>query len=139
MEMSAEATRVKFVVLGIGVNLNVERESFPEEFRHLATSLRSHIGAEVDRAGFCRRLYGKLEQVLDAHARGGFAAVRPRFEARFRMPGRPVRVLQMNGSELAGVARAIASDGALEVQQSDGEIVRVIAGDVTLAQKETLT
>ena len=138
MEMSAEATRVKFAVLGIGVNLNVDRESFPEEFRHLATSLRSHVGAEIDRVAFCRRLYGRLEEVLDAHARDGFAALRPRFEARFRMPGRRVRVAQLNGPELTGVARAIASDGALEIRQSDGEIVRVIAGDVTLARKETL-
>lgn len=138
MEMSAEATRVCFAVLGIGVNLNVERESFPDEFRSLATSLRSHIAAEIDRPAFCRRLYCKLEEVLDAQARGGFAAVRPRFEARFRMPGRRVRVVQLNGSELAGVARGIASDGALEVERGDGEIIRVIAGDVTLAQKETL-
>ena len=40
-----------------------------------------------------------LEEVLDIHATGGFAALRPRFEARFRMPGQRVRVLDLDGSE----------------------------------------
>ena len=44
MELGAEATRVAFLVLGIGVNLNVDRQTFPEEFRPLATSLSSHTG-----------------------------------------------------------------------------------------------
>ena len=50
MELGAEATRVAFLVLGIGVNLNVDREEFPEEFRALATSLASHTGhAPIER------------------------------------------------------------------------------------------
>ncbi len=133
MEMSAEATRVGFAVLGIGVNLNAEREAFPDEFRHLATSLRSHSGRRIDRVAFTRRLYCILEEALDEHARAGFAALRARFDARFRMAGRVVRVLEMGGRELTGTARGIASDGALEVERPTGDITRVIAGDVTLA------
>jgi len=133
MEMSAEATRVDFAILGIGVNLNLERESFPEDFRHLATSLRSYTGTRIDRPAFCRRLYAELEEVFDAHARGGFAALRPRFEARFRMPGRRVRVTQTHGPELTGIARGIAANGSLELERSDGSVVRVVAGDVTLS------
>jgi BirA family biotin operon repressor/biotin-[acetyl-CoA-carboxylase] ligase len=52
MELGAEATRVEYLVLGIGVNLNVDRETFPEEFRDLATSLASHGGRRVNRVGF---------------------------------------------------------------------------------------
>jgi BirA family biotin operon repressor/biotin-[acetyl-CoA-carboxylase] ligase len=134
MELVAEASRVAFLVLGIGVNLNVERERFPAEFRHLATSLAAHTGRRVDRARFTRRLYERLEETLDLCAAGGFEAVRPRFEARFRMAGRPVRVQGGPGGELAGVARGIDADGALLVETSGGELARVIAGDVTLAK-----
>jgi len=133
MEMSAEATRVGFAILGIGVNLNVEREHFPDEFRELATSLRSHTGRPTDRIAFVTRFYGALEQVLDAHARGGFPALRPRYEARFAMRGRRVRVLELDGAELHGIASGIGDDGALEVTRDDGRRVRVVAGDVTLA------
>lgn len=137
MEMGAEATRVAHLVLGIGVNLNVERATFPDAFRALATSLATHRGTPVDRVAFAARLYDTLEHVLDDHASGGFEAVRARFEARFRMRGRRVRVLDANDAApaLEGVAAGIDADGALLVEADDGVRHRVVAGDVTIAKE----
>ena len=135
MELGAEASRVAFLVLGIGVNLNVDREDFPEEFRALATSLASHSGLPVDRVAFARRLYEALERTLDACAEGGFAAVRGAFEARFRMPGRRVRVHELDGSATSGIALGIDPDGALRIRRDDGREQRVVAGDVTVAKE----
>ncbi len=135
MEMASEAARVAYLVLGIGVNLNVDPAEFPEEFRATATSLRGFSGAAVDRATFARTLYGGLEDVLDLHAAGGFDAVRPRFEARFAMAGQSVRVRDLDGPELHGEARGIDHDGALLVARADGRIERVLAGDVTLSAR----
>jgi len=138
MEMGAEATRVRFLVLGIGVNLNVSRDALPPEFRAHATSLSSHLGRPVDRVAFAARLYDTLEAVLDLHAAGGFEAVRPRFEARFRMRGRRVRVLDAvagaSAPALEGRADGIDADGALWVERDDGGRERVVAGDVTIAK-----
>jgi len=136
MEIAAEAAALAFGVLGIGVNLNVDPAEFPAEFRCRATSLRACRGGPLDRAAFARRLYAALERVLDAHAAGGFAAVRPGYEARFRMTGEAVRVLEVGGGELRGVVRGIDADGALEVEATDGARQRVVAGDVTLATEE---
>ena len=138
MEMGAEATRVAHLVLGIGVNLNVQRDAFPEEFRALATSVATQRGTPVARADFAAHLYDTLEAVLDLHARDGFESVRPRFEARFRMRGRRIRVLEADGSAapaLEGVATGIDADGALLVERDDGRRERVVAGDVTIAKE----
>jgi BirA family biotin operon repressor/biotin-[acetyl-CoA-carboxylase] ligase len=135
MELGAEAARVAFCVLGIGVNLNVDPRTFPVEFRDTATSLAAASGAPVDRAAFTRTLFQALEGVLDQHARAGFAALRPRFEARFRMPGRRVRVRELDGAEIEGIVRGIDADGALRIERTDGREERVIAGDVTLAKE----
>jgi BirA family biotin operon repressor/biotin-[acetyl-CoA-carboxylase] ligase len=138
MESSAEGTRIAFAVLGIGVNLNVDRETFPDEFRPFATSLSSELGHAVDRVAFTRRLFESLEAQLNLHASGGFDALRERFESFFRMKGEPVGVEEMGGTRLDGIAAGIAPNGALEVKLLDGprsgEIVRVMAGDVTLAK-----
>jgi len=136
METSAEATRVDFAILGIGVNLNVERQRFPEEFRAQATSLRSHLGTEIPRAEFVRRLYTRLEEVLEQHARLGFATLRPRYEAHFAMKGQAIRVAEMDGRERRGSAHGIADDGALEIETVEGRIERVIAGDVSLVRPQ---
>lgn len=137
MEMGAEATRVRHLVLGIGVNLNVDRALFPDEFRALATSLASHRGKPVERVDFAARLYDNLEAVLDRHAQGGFDAVRSDFEARFQMRGQRVRVLDAiggGGAAVEGTASGIDADGALLVRRDDGVTERVVAGDVTIAK-----
>ncbi len=135
IELGAEATRIEYLVLGIGVNLNVERESFPDEFRSRATSLRSALGRRIDRANFARSLYGCLERALDRCAAEGFEALRPRFEACFRMLGRWVRVLEPGDGVREGTVRGIDHDGAL-LLEAQGRLQRIVAGDVTLA-KET--
>lgn len=139
MELGSEASRVAFVVLGIGVNLNVRREDLPEEFRELATSLRSHGGREIERPAFVRRMYHALEAAIDAHEAGGFPALRSRFERRFRMTGRSVRVREMAGrdgsmAETAGICRGIDQDGALLVERENGTLARIVAGDVTIVK-----
>lgn len=136
MEMVSEAARVSFAVLGIGVNLNVDRRLFPEEFRGSATSLRSAGGSAIDRCAFTRELYSRLEDTLDEHAKGGFAALRERFEARFHMRGRRVGVRGIGG-ELEGVVRGVGENGALELETADGGLHRVFAGDVTLSKPGT--
>jgi BirA family biotin operon repressor/biotin-[acetyl-CoA-carboxylase] ligase len=137
-ELGAEATQVRFLVLGIGVNLNVPRAAFPPAFREHATSVAEHCGRRVDRVGFAARLYDTLEAVLDLHAAGGFEAVRPRFEARFGMRGRRVRVVDpVSGGAahaLEGRAAGIDADGALWIEHDDGRRERVVAGDVTVAK-----
>ncbi len=139
MESSAEGTRIAFAVLGIGVNLNVDRETFPDEFRDLATSVSSELGGPVDRVAFTRDLLERLEHQLDQHARGGFDAIRGRFESFFRMTGEPIGVEEIGGERVDGIARGIAPDGALEVEITDGprtgDRIRVMAGDVTLSKR----
>lgn len=135
MELSAEATRVSHMILGIGVNLNVSREEFPEEIRDLATSVGDAANRTIDRAAFARQLFVDLERTFDDCASKGFGPVRTAFEARFRMAGRPVRVLEFGGAETSGTAVGIDADGALLIERADGPTVRVIAGDVTVAKE----
>jgi BirA family biotin operon repressor/biotin-[acetyl-CoA-carboxylase] ligase len=135
LELAAEATRVAFLVLGIGVNLNVDPATFPEEFRTSATSLAAHCGRPIDRAAFARALYTRLERVLDDCAASGFRGILPRFEARFRMRGHRVRVSELGGGEQEGWVQGIDDDGALRLSLASGAQVRFLAGDVSLAKE----
>jgi BirA family biotin operon repressor/biotin-[acetyl-CoA-carboxylase] ligase len=136
VELASDASLPVWAVLGIGVNLNVDPASFPPEFRERATSLSAATGKRVDRVAFTQRLFGTLERVLDLHASEGFAGIRPRFEAWFRMGGQPVRVLEPAGATLEGVVAGVDPDGALRLRLAGGREQRVLAGEVTLLPEE---
>ena len=124
-------------VLGIGVNLNVERDELPEEFRSRATSVATACGNPVDRGDFAARLYGTLERVLDLHDQQGFEGIRGEFETFFRMVGQQLRVADLDGRPQAeGTALGVGSDGALRLRGPDGQERRVLAGDVTVVKEE---
>lgn len=119
------------VVLGIGVNLNVDPATFPDEFRARASSLSARAGRPIDRARFARSLFEHLEAALDAHAAGGFEALRARFDSLFRMVGQRVRVADAAERVREGVVLGVGADGSLRLGTYDGE-ERLLAGDVTV-------
>lgn len=134
LELQAEATRVGFLILGIGVNLNTPRENFPDEFRDLATSLASHCQATIDRVRFAQDLYNTLEEVFELHFETGFPAIRPRFDALCPMPGMSVTIENLDERESVGTVQRIADDGALLVETESGQLLRILAGDVRVRQ-----
>lgn len=128
-ELDAEVDRVRFVVLGIGVNLNAEVEDFPQELRDKATSLKLCCGRDIQRAAFTGRLLGELESLYEEFLRAGFVALRAEYEGRHGYVGRRVRV--SGAGDPSGVVRGIDDSGALLLETADG-VRRIVAGEVTL-------
>jgi BirA family biotin operon repressor/biotin-[acetyl-CoA-carboxylase] ligase len=129
-EMAAEVERVQWLVVGIGVNVNAERDDFPEELRELATSLRLERGQPVPRVLFAAALLTALEEWLDRHADEGFAPVRAAWREMSDTLGREVRV-RSGGADLVGVAEDVDESGALLVRTAEG-LERVVSGDVEM-------
>ncbi len=127
-ELSADVERVHFVILGIGVNLNVPRGDFPPELGEIATSVLAEKQAPVHRALFTAALLGKLERWLEQWADQGFAPVREAWKAASSTLGQEVLV-RAEGRELRGVAEDIDEAGALVLNVA-GRRERVLSGDV---------
>lgn len=130
-EMSAETEKVNFVILGIGVNINMGRGEFPADLRHPASSLMLEGGAPVSRPAFIRCLLENLENLYDLYLAKGYAPIREAWLSSCNMLGRRVRVT-FHGRETEGLATGIDPDGALLVQGDDGKVERVLAGDVKI-------
>src|SRR5262249_52817509 len=130
-EMESDQDRVRYVLLGIGVNLNSTPDDFPPEVRDKAVSLFSASGRPIDRAVFTERLLSRLEERYDRYVSAGFAALRPIWEARSDLHGRHVRI-EDGARSYEGDVLGLADDGTLMLRDAAGMEMRVIAGDVTV-------
>jgi BirA family biotin operon repressor/biotin-[acetyl-CoA-carboxylase] ligase len=128
-EMSAESDRIRYVVLGIGVNLNMTVEQFPADLRAPATSLLIAGGRPVGRARFARTLLEELDSLYAGYLQHGAAPIMAAWEAHCDLLGKTVAV-EEGGKALRGVVSGIDRDGALLLTLEDGSTERVLAGDV---------
>jgi BirA family biotin operon repressor/biotin-[acetyl-CoA-carboxylase] ligase len=127
-EMHAEPTQVRFVILGIGINVN--QEKFPAELSGSATSLRIESGRVQSRMEVLVQFLREFERDYQELLSEGASSVVRRFEATSSF-ARGKRVRVTNGKEsFTGVTAGLEGDGLLRVKQNNGEVVTVIAGDV---------
>lgn len=131
LEMEAEDGRVRFVILGVGVNLNSVADDFPPDLRDKAIGLCTAVGTPVDRGGFAARLLSRLEARYEVFLREGFAAIQPLWEGLSCLTGRHVHI-DGGGERHAGVVTGIGADGTLRLRDTAGQEIRVVAGDVTV-------
>lgn len=128
-EMSTEIERVEFVVVGIGINVN--NESFPEELEKKASSLRMETGKTVRRIPLLQEILRRLELTLKENA----ASLTPGFLERYRAGcatlGRRVS-FQREGLRVSGTAEDISAEGELIVRMDGGGAETVRSGEVTV-------
>lgn len=128
-ELHSEMDRVHFVILGVGVNLNLQREGMPEELKKTATSLREETGTVVSRKAFLAALLFELEQWYKRFLQEGGEVVLQAWSERAGIVGKPIRVTSF-GEIVEGTAVGLDSDGALLLEGANGHRRRVVAGDI---------
>lgn len=131
VEMESEMERVHHAIPGIGVNLNEPQSAFPRDLQGKATSLLAVTGRRVDRAAFAARLLAELEARYGRFLSSGFSSVRAEWESYSSLTGVEVQIVSPEG-ERSGVVLGVDDDGALRLRRADGEVVRVIAGEVSV-------
>jgi BirA family biotin operon repressor/biotin-[acetyl-CoA-carboxylase] ligase len=114
------------LVLGIGVNVNQERDDFPPQLRSTATSLKMIKGEEVPRVPLLQIILETLEEDYEEYCRSGFAPVRRYWLQYEAVLGRKVRLV-ISGQDFCGHAIGLAEDGALLLRLPQGEEIRCSA------------
>ena len=133
-EMNASAAnRVNFVIVGIGVNVNIERADFDESFRDIATSLKEEVGSKISRLDLTVKLFDNLEHLYTLLHKDGFGSIKDMWLTYSNMVGRQIRVV-FNDNVQAGEVHGIDDFGALIISDENEVIRRVIAGDASIVK-----
>ncbi|QRV21972.1 biotin--[acetyl-CoA-carboxylase] ligase [Lacrimispora saccharolytica] len=129
-EMSAELEGIHYVVVGIGINVNMEE--FPEEVRQTATSLFLETGEKVGRSRLVAAVMEAFEQYYEEFiSQGDLSGLISVYNKNMVNAGKEVRVLDRSGDYI-GKALGINEKGELLVEVEPGKVRRVISGEVSV-------
>ncbi len=132
MKMSGAA--IDFIVVGIGVNVNLNHEQFPVDIQKIATSLLMETGREISRMDMIIRLYETVAKWYRELTQSGFEPVREKWISLSAMIGRTVSVM-FQEETLSGRAVGLSEDGSLMLLTEKNETRLVSAGDATILKK----
>ena len=135
-EMRTEAGRVSFLVVGIGVTVNIPRDRFPMEIMEVATSLSAELGSDVSRIALLQEILRQLEgRYVKLKEREDDALV-AEWKNLSATIGRQVSI-SMSRRIVRGHALDIDETGALLIRADTGQIQRITA-DETISLRADL-
>jgi|SRR5271154_498813 len=128
-EMNAEVTRVRHVVVGIGIN--VKQADFPKELEAEATSLRLATGSEWSRVELAAALLKSLDReyrLLVEQVDARQSILRRFAEQSSWVRGKQIHV-EENGSKIEGTTEGLDERGFLQMRTAQG-LRTILSGTV---------
>ncbi len=134
-EMEAEQEGIRFLVLGIGVNINMTPDMFPPDLRYPPTSVQIELGRPVERLPFVRRLLERLDEGYERLLLEGGSWVLESWQGYCAHTGERLEVGTAKGT-LQGRFRGLDEEGSMILENDAGQQERIRAGDVLRVIRE---
>ncbi len=130
-ELGTSDGAVDYLVIGIGVNLNLPEEFIRREMEDISektTSLSILLGEEVNREKFCAELINALDRFYGEFRRRGTGAIVDMWIEVWGFLGKEISV-DVSGEVVSGVVERVDANGFLYLRTDKGDLRKVIAGD----------
>ncbi|WP_369903592.1 biotin--[acetyl-CoA-carboxylase] ligase [Bacillus manliponensis] len=130
-EMQADPDKVNAVIIGIGINVNQKQEHFPEEIKHIATSLAIEADQIFVRAELMQLIFLQIEKLYKEYLERGFGVIKLLWESYATSLGKEIAARTMKET-ITGVAKGITADGVLLLEDKEGNIHHIHSADIEL-------
>ncbi|MEO0225440.1 MAG: biotin--[acetyl-CoA-carboxylase] ligase [candidate division WOR-3 bacterium] len=117
------------VIIGIGLNLNIDPQTFPPELQHTATSVLHELKSEIDKDGLVNTILKEFQTVYAKFENGQIEELLLAWKHNSNILGRDV-VVETVGQQYQGRAIDVDQDGSLILKEKSGKEQKIVAGDV---------
>ena len=128
-EMSAELDIINWVVVGIGINVNIDHRKFPEDIQENTISLKATSGKEISRVKLAQTFLQEFEKYYESLKRKEFPSILREWKLYSHNLGKKIRV-DTGERIITGEAMDINESGALILKKEDGELAEIISGTI---------
>ncbi|MGB7970254.1 MAG: biotin--[acetyl-CoA-carboxylase] ligase [Methanobacterium sp.] len=127
-EVNASVNKVNYVIVGIGIDMNVDVPLFPPDLQEGATSLKNELDSEINGAILVQKFLLNLEKLYGQFTSGKFPDILNEWRFLSKTIGSQVEV-RTRGKTIRGNAVGINKDGILILELDDGSLRKIISGE----------
>lgn len=127
-EVKTKNGKVDYVVVGIGIDLNMDISNFPPELQGGATSLKEELDREIRSVELVQRFLLHFEYYYKQFTEGNFRSILNEWRKLSSTIGTYVE-LHKKGRNVYGEAVGINKDGKLILELDDGSLKKIISGE----------
>ena len=127
-EVNASINKVNYVIVGIGIDMNVDVPLFPPDLQKGATSLKNELDTEINGAILVQKFLLNLEKLYNQFTADKFPDILNEWRSLSKTIGSRVEV-RTRGKTVQGYAVGINKDGILILELDDGSLKKMISGE----------
>lgn len=131
-EMSGEIDHINYIVMGIGINVNLEEEDVPLELKDMATSLKLQSGIHVNRKVLLANVLNIFEELYNDFVQSGnIKEIIEICRKNSILIGKEIQLIY-KGKETTAKALDISDDGELVIKNQQGIVEYIVSGEVSI-------
>ncbi len=128
-EMKTEKAKVKFVIVGIGVNTNIDFSKFPEELRGGITSVKKEYLRQFSPERLMKEILREMEFCYSLFREEGFSPIREEWKGYSATLGKQIEA-RYHGEKVFGQAVGLGETGTLLLRRDSGIIDELSGSDI---------
>ena len=117
------------VIIGVGIDANIDIEDFPEELQDGTTTLADELGRKEDENVLIRLFLEEFEKIAETFNEGNYESILKDWRKRSYSVGKIVEVREPFNKNYDAYVVGIDREGALIVEKIDGTLEKVISGE----------
>ena len=131
-EMKSDGINLNFIILGIGLNINLTKASIEENLSDISnavTSLSIESNKSIEREKVAEILIHYLDEYYLKFKTEGVNSIVAEWSNRWGMLNERISV-KVDNKTINGIARKIDNNGFLYIEDINGNLEKIIAGDI---------
>ena len=128
-ESVSKSNIIENVIIGVGIDVNLETSQFPQELQQITTTIKEELGKEYDENFLIKIFLEEFEKISKLFNHEEYEAILKEWRKRSYTIGKTVEVKKPFNTNFDAYVLGIDRDGALIVEKNDGTIEKVISGE----------
>lgn len=127
-EAVTDYDKVKAVLVGIGIDVNIHEDDIPDELEHIATTVQKETNITFKRADIMRKFFKIFEELYEEYKKDNFKYIISEWRRLSSTTGNRVKVYK-DGKAIKADAVGITNNGALIIETDDGKLEKITSGE----------